>query len=197
MLSISDAWIKAAFEQRTLEIVYVKANAVHETIREVEPSFAGWDQNSNVRGLFGHCYLRDQVRCFKPERVWRWKYIGASFQSLDPIDNELNTLYNDRELENQTWDENQGEDYGYQQFLEFERNLTRNACTEIKETIIEQNPSSHLIIQLENYMRSDMSIRVSVIDSLLRIYFEEAIVQANQEDKEIIEIIKKRLEPST
>ena len=103
----------------------------------------------------------------------------------------------DGELENQTWDENQGEDYGYQQFLEFERNLTRNACTEIKETIIEQNPSSHLIIQLENYMRSDMSIRVSVIDSLLRIYFEEAIVQANQEDKEIIEIIKKRLEPST
>ena len=174
----------------------MKANAVHETIREVAPSFAGWSQNANMQGLFGHCYLRDQVRCFKPERVWRWKYIGSSFQPTEPIDTELVTLYNERELENQSWEENQGEDYGYQTFLEFERNLTRNALNEILETLIEQDPSSHLIQQIKYYMRSDMKFWVPIIDSVLGIYFEEAIEQATTEDKEIIEIIKKRLEPS-
>ena len=197
MLSISDAWIKAAIEQRTLEIVYMKANAVHETIREVAPSFAGWSQNTNVQGLFGLCYLRGQIRCFKPERVWRWKYIGAPFQPTEPIDNQLVILYNDRDLENQSWEDNEGEDYGYHTFLEFERKLRRNALTEIKETLIEQNHSNHLIQQLENYMKSDMTTRVPVVDSLLAIYFEEAIEQAYQGDKEIIIIIKKRLDPST
>jgi hypothetical protein len=197
MLSISDAWIKAAIEQRTLEIVYMKANAVHETIREVAPSFAGWSQNTNVQGLFGLCYLRDQIRCFKPERVWRWRYIGAPFQPTEQIDNQFVIWYNDRDLENQSWEDNEGEDYGYHTFLEFERKLRRNALTEIKETLIEQKQSSHLIQQLENYMNSDMSTHVSAIYSLLGIYFEEAIEHANQEDKEIIKIIKKRLDPST
>jgi len=194
MLSISDAWIKAAIEQRTLEIVYVKANAFHETIREVAPSFAGWSQKSNMRGLFGHCYLRGQVRYFKPERVWRWNYIGSPFQPTEPIDSELLSIYNDRELEGYSWEEYSGEDFGYRTFLEFERNLTRNALTEILETLIEQDTSNHLIQEIEKYLKLDMTARVPFVDSLLAIYFEEAIDQANQGDKEIIEIIIKRLE---
>ena len=53
-----------------------------------------------------------------------------------------------------------------------------------------------IIQEIEKYLKSDMTAPGPLVDSLLAIYFEEAFKQASREDKEIIEIIIKRLEPN-
>jgi hypothetical protein len=196
MLSIADAWIKAAIEQRTLEIVYMKANAVHETIREVAPSFTGWSQNANMQGLWGHCYLRDQIRCFKPERVWSWRYLGNTFNSQEPIHPELRFEYHQKNLQSHAWGEIQGEDLGYQQFIELEKNLLNKALSEIKETLEDLSTQTHpltlIIEQYLNHPNRDLLTNINLI-KFLTIYLEEAINSADPEDQKVLEIIKQRI----
>lgn len=43
MLSLEDAWVKAAVEHLTLEITYHSVRTKGEiTVREVEPDYYGW-----------------------------------------------------------------------------------------------------------------------------------------------------------
>jgi hypothetical protein len=51
------------------------------TCREVELDFVGWSANGRNVGLWGICRLRNRnVRCFKPDSVVSWRYIGNSFE---------------------------------------------------------------------------------------------------------------------
>lgn len=80
MLTLIDAWIKAAIEKKTLEITYYSGKTKkEETIREVEPDFVGQSTDGKNIGLWGFCRLRKQIRCFHPENVRKWRYIGNSF----------------------------------------------------------------------------------------------------------------------
>ena len=80
MLSLIDAWIKASVEHRTLEITYYSGKTKKQTlVREVEPDYYGWSRNGKNFGLWGICRLRKNVRCFLPENVLGWKYVGNSF----------------------------------------------------------------------------------------------------------------------
>jgi predicted DNA-binding transcriptional regulator YafY len=80
LLSLEDAWIKAAVEHKTLEIEYHSARTRGElTVREVEPDFCGVSSNGKNSGLWGICRLRGDLRCFQPDSVVRWRYIGNPF----------------------------------------------------------------------------------------------------------------------
>ena len=199
MLSLTDAWIKAAVEQKTLKIVYVKANSVHETIREVAPSFAGWSQNMNTNRLWGYCYLRDQIRCFKPERIWRWQYIGNAFQPREQIQSELTLEYRQKQLQTCLWNENLGEDFGYQQFIDLESSLIIKALNEIKGSLLDQNLTSHPLIPVIDQYLSQPSrdqLTNSNLVQIITIYLDEAINSADSEAREVLEIIKQRINDS-
>ena len=80
MLSLIDVWIKAAVEHKTLEITYYSGKTKEElTVREVEPDYYGVSVNGRNSGLWGICRLRGGVRCFQPETILQWRYIGDSF----------------------------------------------------------------------------------------------------------------------
>ena len=81
MLSLIDAWIKAAVEHKTLKIKYVSVRTKGEmTIREVEPDYYGWSANGKNFGLWGICRLRGDIRCFQPDSVLSWEYVGNTFE---------------------------------------------------------------------------------------------------------------------
>lgn len=81
MISLIDAWIKAAVEHRTLEITYYSKTKDETTVREVEPDFYGQSTNGQNFGCFGFCRLRGgEIRCFLPENILEWRYIGDSFR---------------------------------------------------------------------------------------------------------------------
>ena len=80
MLSLTDAWVKASVEHKTLEITYYSGKTKKQTtFREVEPDYYGLSRNGKNSGLWGICRLRRDVRCFLPENVIGWKYVGNSF----------------------------------------------------------------------------------------------------------------------
>jgi hypothetical protein len=80
VLSLVDAWTKAAVEHKTLEITYYSGRTKGETtVREVEPDYCGWSINHRNFGLWAVCRMRNDVRCFKRETVISWRYIGNSF----------------------------------------------------------------------------------------------------------------------
>ena len=80
MLSLFDAWIKAAVEHKTLAITYYSGKTKKQTtVREVEPDYYGLSRDGKNFGLWGICRLRRNVRCFLPENVLGWKYVGNSF----------------------------------------------------------------------------------------------------------------------
>lgn len=78
MLSLVDAWIKAAVEHKTLEITYVDSKG-KTSVREVEPDFYGQSRKGTNFGLWGTCLLRGQIRCFREENVRGWCYVGTEF----------------------------------------------------------------------------------------------------------------------
>ena len=101
MLSLEDAWIKAAVEHKTLEITYYSGRTKQElTCREVEPDYVGWSINRRTFGLWGICRLRGwDIRCFKPDSVLRWRYVGNSFApNLRGRWQELIPIYQQRGL---------------------------------------------------------------------------------------------------
>jgi len=81
MFPLIDAWIKAAIEHKTLAITYYSGKTKKETtVREVEPDYYGWARDGKNFGLWGICRLRRRnVRCFLPENVLDWQYVGNSF----------------------------------------------------------------------------------------------------------------------
>jgi len=81
MLSLEDAWVKASIEHKTLQITYYSGRTKQElTSREVEPDYYGWSITLKNFGLWGICRLRGRaIRCFKPDSVLRWQYVGNSF----------------------------------------------------------------------------------------------------------------------
>jgi predicted DNA-binding transcriptional regulator YafY len=100
MISLIDAWIKAAVEHQTIEITY-RSEKNETTVREVEPDYYGWSTNGRNFGCFGFCRLRDgNIRCFKPENILEWRYVGNLF-SPDPQGrwHELMPVYQQKGLE--------------------------------------------------------------------------------------------------
>jgi predicted DNA-binding transcriptional regulator YafY len=100
VLSLVDAWIKAAVEHKTLEITYYSGRTKGETTtREVEPDYYGWSINHKNFGLWAVCRMRRDVRCFKEDSVLRWRYIGNSF-TPNPRGRwqELISIYNSKGL---------------------------------------------------------------------------------------------------
>jgi predicted DNA-binding transcriptional regulator YafY len=80
MLTIVDAWIKAAVEHKTLEITYYNKSKDETTVREVEPDYYGWSTNGRNFGCYGLCRLRgEDIRCFQPENLVNWRFVGDSF----------------------------------------------------------------------------------------------------------------------
>lgn len=99
MLTIESAWIKAAVEHKTIEITY-HSEKNETTVREVEPDYYGWSTNGRNFGCFGFCRLRDgNIRCFKPENILEWRYVGNLF-SPDPQGrwHELMAVYQQKGL---------------------------------------------------------------------------------------------------
>ena len=106
MLSLEDAWIKAAVEHKTLEINYFSGKTKGElTVREVEPDFYGWSTNNRNFGCWGFCRLRNETRCFVPDNVQSWRYLGNEFHP-NPIGRwqELLSIYEQRELAQATYE---------------------------------------------------------------------------------------------
>jgi len=103
MLSLEDAWIKAAVEHKTLEITYLSARTKGElTTREVEPDYCGASTDGKNIGLWGICRLRRDVRCFKPDSIVKWRYVGDLF-TPNPRGRwrELVSIYNSKGLAQQ------------------------------------------------------------------------------------------------
>jgi predicted DNA-binding transcriptional regulator YafY len=102
MLSVIDAWIKAAVEHKTLEITYHSGRTKGETTcREVEPDYCGQSIDGKNIGLWGICRLRGgEIRCFKPDSILRWRYIGNTF-APNPRGRwqELIPIYKQKELD--------------------------------------------------------------------------------------------------
>ena len=102
MLSLEDAWIKAAVEHRTLEITYFSKTKDETTVREVEPDYYGQSTNGRNFGCFGFCRLRGgDIRCFLPQNIVAWHHMGDSFE---PPSNgrwqELIAIYQEKNLAN-------------------------------------------------------------------------------------------------
>ena len=105
MLSLIDAWIRAAVEHKTLAITYYSSRTKKQTtIREVEPDYYGWSRDGKNFGLWGICRLRRDLRCFLPENVLSWKYVGNSF-TPNPQGRwqELLLYYKKRKLAKKKW----------------------------------------------------------------------------------------------
>jgi len=105
LLSLVDAWIKAAVEHKTLRIHYVSARTKGEfTIREVEPDFVGTSRDGRLSGLWATCRLRQSNRCFKQDSIIKWEYVGDSFQP-NPYGRwqELIPIYQNRKLAEKDW----------------------------------------------------------------------------------------------
>jgi predicted DNA-binding transcriptional regulator YafY len=102
MVSLEDAWIKASVEHRTLEITYRDSKG-EITVRDVEPDFFGLSRNGKNFGCWGFCRLRGEIRCFSPENILEWRYIGESFQA-NPVGrwSELVSVYQQKQLDNRT-----------------------------------------------------------------------------------------------
>ena len=99
VLSLEEAWIKAAIEHVTLEITYYNKTKNEVTVREVEPDYFGWSRNGRNFGCWGICRLRGDNRCFSPDEVRSWKYIGNEFTAnIAGRWQELLPLYNQRGL---------------------------------------------------------------------------------------------------
>lgn len=101
MISLIDAWVKAAIEHQTIEITY-RSEKNETTVREVEPDYYGWSINGKNFGCFGLCRLRGgTLRCFKPENVLNWRKIGNPF-SPNPRGRwqELLLVYKEKDLAN-------------------------------------------------------------------------------------------------
>jgi len=106
MLSLVDAWIKAAIEHKTLRIRYYSARTKSEvTVREVEPDYYGWGKNRRNFGLWGFCRLRKQVRCFKEDSIHGWEYVGNDFKpSPYARFKELESIYKTKRLKEIEWE---------------------------------------------------------------------------------------------
>lgn len=105
MLSLVDAWIKAAVEHKTLRIRYFSARTKKGfTMRVVEPDFVGWSRDGRVSGLWRFCRLRRANRVFKPDSILRWYCVGETF-SPNPRGRwrELIPFYAERKLTKQPW----------------------------------------------------------------------------------------------
>jgi len=98
MISLEDAWMKAAVEHKTIEIRYRDTKG-EVTLREVEPDFFGPSRNGKNSGCWGLCRLRGGIRCFSPENILEWRYIGNSFEP-NPVGRwqELEAIYEQRKL---------------------------------------------------------------------------------------------------
>jgi predicted DNA-binding transcriptional regulator YafY len=100
MVSLEDAWIKAAVEHKTIEIRYCSNKTKGEvTVREVEPDFFGSSRNGKNFGCWGLCRLRGEIRCFSPESILEWRYVGDNFEP-NPVGRwqELLAIYEQRKL---------------------------------------------------------------------------------------------------
>lgn len=105
MLSLIDAWIKAAVEHKTLRIHYFSARTKRvSTIREVEPDFIGKSRSGTVSGLWAYCRLRQANRVFIPDSILKWEYVGNSF-TPNPRGRwrELIPVYYNRKLAEKNW----------------------------------------------------------------------------------------------
>jgi predicted DNA-binding transcriptional regulator YafY len=105
LVTLEDAWIKASVEHKTIEIKYqlikTKNNtSVREiTVREVEPDFYGLSKNGKNFGRWGFCRLRGEIRCFSPDSIIEWRYVGDDFTpNLVGRWGELMGIYNQRAL---------------------------------------------------------------------------------------------------
>ena len=98
MVSLEDAWMKAAVEHKTIEIRYRDTKG-EVTLREVEPDFFGSSRNGKNFGCWGLCRLRGEIRCFSPENILEWRYVGESFEP-NPVGRwqELAAIYEQRKL---------------------------------------------------------------------------------------------------
>ena len=102
MLSLEEAWIKAAVEHKIINIDYFSARTKREdTNRDVEPDFVGTSKDGRNKGLWAtFCHLRHQgPRCFLPNTVRRFSVTSKMFtpSSLGRWQ-ELISLYNARGL---------------------------------------------------------------------------------------------------
>jgi hypothetical protein len=102
MLSLEDAWIKAAVEHNIINIDYFSARTKNEnTNRDIEPDFVGTSRDGRNRGLWAtFCHLRHRgPRCFIPNTVRRFSVTSKSFiPSPNGRWQELIPLYNARGL---------------------------------------------------------------------------------------------------
>lgn len=98
MVSLEDAWMKAAVEHKTIEIRYRDTKG-EVTLREVEPDFFGSSRNGKNFGCWGLCRLRGEIRCFSPENILEWRYVGDNFEP-NPVGRwpELAATYEQRKL---------------------------------------------------------------------------------------------------
>ena len=106
MLTIADAWIKAAVEHKTLQITYYNQTKQETTVREVEPDFYGFSSNGRNFGCFGLCRLRGgDIRCFLPDSIIDWQFIGDTF-APNPKGRwqELLPLYEQKSLANKAFE---------------------------------------------------------------------------------------------
>jgi len=102
MLSLEEAWIKAAVEHKIINIDYFSARTKREdTNRDVEPDFVGTSRDGRNKGLWAtFCHLRHEgPRCFLPHTVKRFNVTSKIFTSSpNGRWQELIPLYNARGL---------------------------------------------------------------------------------------------------
>ena len=80
VLSIRDAWVKAAVEHRTLKIRYYSGAVKDEySDREVEPDFIVTSDAWEGFGCWGFCRLRKQVRVFNVGGILGWSLTRDKF----------------------------------------------------------------------------------------------------------------------
>jgi hypothetical protein len=107
MLSLEDAWIKAAVEHNIINIDYFSARTKREnTNRDIEPDFVGTSRNGRNNGFWAtFCHLRHQgPRCFQPNTVRRFNVTSKTFTpSIHGRWQELVPLYNARGLKNKSF----------------------------------------------------------------------------------------------
>ena len=109
MLSLKEAWIKAAVEHIVLTIEYFSARTKRElTRRAVEPDYVGVSRDGKNRGFFTtHCHLRRTgPRCFKADSIGKWAATEKTFKpSPHGRWRELVPIYNELNLKNKSFQE--------------------------------------------------------------------------------------------
>lgn len=107
MLSLIDTWIKAAVENRIINIDYFSQRTKQEVIQcDIEPDFFGVSKYRRNNGLWAtFCHLRGQgPRCFQADSIQRFSVTSKTF-TPSPLGRwkELIPLYEQKGLKEKSF----------------------------------------------------------------------------------------------